>query len=1722
VPEATASTRPKTPQVLKIFLSVFIPLAVILTIFQFIFFRAEWENYRLNLETTEHVYMDSNMSLIAGELGLILSDLTFLSEMISFHLFSDKHEEILSEVNEEFLILSREKRLYDQVRFLDTDGQEMVRVNFNGGNPGLVLESELQNKADRYYFRETVNLKRGQIYVSPFDLNMEAGQIEQPLKPVVRFATPVIDKQGRGCGIVILNYLGDHILDKISRVQHHQLEAGRIVSGQDHVVDVFLLNRDGYWLFGSDPGDLWGFMYEDRRDRTFGNIYPEAWKIISSTEEGNFVTANGLFTFGTVYPELGKHSSFPEFIPGSGEGSAVPTSPAPATGWTVVTRVPQKELKAMERELLNRMSMLYLVILAVMAAVSWLVARAVGAQKLANRLAEESQIKFRQLFDAAVDAIFIVNPQTHRFLEVNQAAVDRLGYSREELLQMTFEDIDSPESETDVDDVIRQLPETGLALFEQIHRSKDGTDIPVEISTRLVQFEDHDVMQTIARDITERKESEAALRQSENKFHQIFKHSPEAIVLLDQQGTVLDLNERIFDWLGYRPEEVAGKNFMDLPFLPDESKARAKEELAGRMRGEPAVPYELDFISKEGELRVGLIHPVLLEDDSGSVTRDLVMIADITDRKHAEKVQDMLIRDISERMKELNILYEITKLSAGAGLPIEDILQRVIDLIPPAWHYPEITCGRIIAQGETYTTANFEDTEWKQSAEITINGEPDGSIEICYLEDKPELYEGPFIKEERDLLDTVARLLGTIIERKQAEEAIKEYRDHLEELVRDRTEELEKAHTGLKRDFQVRSLLYELQMVSLEDISLKDMLEKHLDCLLSIPWLPTISKGAVFLVEDEPGILSLAAQRNFPKGLLKKHKDGLPFGTCLCGTAAEKGEIVFAEKLDERHIIRYRGIKPHGQYSVPIISADEKVIGVYTLHLEERHQQTELEIQMLEAVAHVMAGAIERKRAEQQSRKLSRVIESTTEAVALIDLGRTDTLTYVNPAWEKMFGYSGKDVVGKKEGLIVEASQRDPALRERFVEAIKTGSTFQIEMEWQRKDGSFIPVDVITVPIRSADGGIVTWVNTIRDITERKCAEQALQKAHDELEQRVEERTAELKKKSLDLQTSEHRIRSLLESMSSGVAVYRVENEGDDFILLDFNKAAERIENISRDKIIGKNVIDVFPAVEEFGLLDVFKRVYITGAAEHYPVSFYRDGRIAGWRENYVYKLPGGEIVAVYDDVTERMQAEEALQESREKYQRLVDDIGDQFIMFSHNPDGEFTFVSDGIVPILGVSKEDAHSKPWQTLAAWLPEDAAEAQANDELLFSGKADYCQYDLRFIHPDGGERTLHISQHAVRNEDGKIIAIEGIAENITRRKQAEKELQSRAAFVLNNPAPVLQADLEGNIVLYNPHCCEIFGRDIDGEALPGLFPGIPKETFSRIKPDKPGRFEVRLGEQDFLFTVVKSPETGSLYLYGADITTRKKFEESTIAAKLEAEAASRSKSDFLSSMSHELRTPLNAIIGFSEVLKEQYFGDLNEKQSEYVGDVLTSARHLLSLINDILDLSKVEAGKMELEPGPVGLKGLLQGSLVMIKEKAHKHGVKLDLAVPEDMDELVITADERKLKQVMFNLLSNAAKFTPQGGSITVAAESTKEVVTVSVTDTGIGLSPEDRERVFETFYQARGGLTDKTPGTGLGLPLSRKFIELHGGRLWAESDGEGKGSRFIFTIPVSGE
>ena len=277
------------------------------------------------------------------------------------------------------------------------------------------------------------------------------------------------------------------------------------------------------------------------------------------------------------------------------------------------------------------------------------------------------------------------------------------------------------------------------------------------------------------------------------------------------------------------------------------------------------------------------------------------------------------------------------------------------------------------------------------------------------------------------------------------------------------------------------------------------------------------------------------------------------------------------------------------------------------------------------------------------------------------------------------------------------------------------------------------------------------------------------------------------------------------------------------------------------------------------------------------------------------------------------------------------------------------------------------------------------------------------------------------------------------------------------------------------------------------------------------------------------IQKQAKNGAPYLVRmavSDITEKKRILDElnralNLASMLQthAEATSSAKSKFLTNMSHELRTPLTAVIGFSSLLEDQLVGQLNEKQLGYVTEISAAGRHLLRLISDILDLAKVESGKMDLRTSLIDLSELTRGCLSIIRETAIKKGLALELDISDELSQgNNIRADSVRLKQIIVNLLSNAAKFTPLGGVIRLEARKQGNEILLSVSDTGIGIKPHDKERIFQEFEQVDSSFSRQEEGTGLGLSLSRRLVELHGGRIWVESEGENKGSVFSFTIP----
>jgi PAS domain S-box-containing protein len=442
-----------------------------------------------------------------------------------------------------------------------------------------------------------------------------------------------------------------------------------------------------------------------------------------------------------------------------------------------------------------------------------------------------------------------------------------------------------------------------------------------------------------------------------------------------------------------------------------------------------------------------------------------------------------------------------------------------------------------------------------------------------------------------------------------------------------------------------------------------------------------------------------------------------------------------------------------------------------------------------------------------------------------------------------------------------------------------------------------------------------------------------------------------------------------------------------------------------------------------------------------------------------------------------------------------------------------------------------------------------------ETILPQKASFDNYEVEHDFTTIGRRIMLLNARQIERGMGKERIILLAIEDITERKEIEAGLEKTrkelevikksadetsefAESVINTVRePLISLDQDLRVVTVSRSFYEFFKvnpQETVGQLIYDLGNkqwDIPKlrELLETILPKKASfdNYEVEhdfatIGRRNMLLNA-RQIQRGLgkeriILLAIEDITERKAIEENLRKIKEIADAASRAKSDFLANMSHELRTPLNAIIGFSDVLAEGIAGPLSEQQKEFTGYISSSGKHLLSLINEILDLSKIEAGKVELKLTRFSIKDFLANSIVLVREKAANHNIQIITDIPEDIG--IVNADELRIKQVIFDLLSNAVKFTQDGGKVGIEAKRSDSEITVTVWDTGIGIDPKKKEKLFREFEQLDPSFARKYGGTGLGLAISKSIIELHSGRIYAESEGLNKGSRFTFVIPIN--
>ncbi len=595
-------------------------------------------------EASESLNVDLARHMIITDIEDVVSDLMFLAEHIEGQgLLDDLTYNDEQRIVNEFTVFANKKKRYDQIRYLDSSGMEIVRINFNGGRPQVVKQRELQNKSSRYYFREALVLERGGIYLSPLDLNIEEGEIEYPLKPMMRFGTPVFDQAGHKKGIILLNYFGDYLIGNFTRA------AANIA---DHIE---LLNSDGYWLRSPKSDEEWGFMLGT--NSLFQERSNHAWKQISRLDNGQFEMFNGMFTFASVDPKaIAQRAASPAKYPmnsaAEGEG-----------GWKIVSRVSPRELSSTLPFFLRQHFTLYLAMLCILALGTWIIVRTTHRHKIVVAQRDYEQ-RFRHTLEN-IDLAAIALDRQGKVTFCNDYFLSLTGWRRHEVEgRFWIEQFVTDHLKRGVSDIIdgMSIPENFPSHFEIQVRTKDNSQRLIAWNNTLSYDADGQVIGVtgIGEDITDQREAEEALR----KLNRAVEQSPSAVLITDTRGFIEYTNPKFTTVSGYTLDEVKGKNpsFLKSGETSSSEYSNLWETIfaGGEWRG------EFHNRKKTGELYWESASISGIRNNEGEITHFLAVKEDITEQKRLEM-------EVEERNRELARSQALAAMGKMASMVAHDL-----------------------------------------------------------------------------------------------------------------------------------------------------------------------------------------------------------------------------------------------------------------------------------------------------------------------------------------------------------------------------------------------------------------------------------------------------------------------------------------------------------------------------------------------------------------------------------------------------------------------------------------------------------------------------------------------------------------------------------------------------------------------------------------------------------------------------------------------------------------------------------------------------------------------------------------------------------------------------------------------------------------------------------------------------------------------------------------
>jgi two-component system, cell cycle sensor histidine kinase and response regulator CckA len=783
------------------------------------------------------------------------------------------------------------------------------------------------------------------------------------------------------------------------------------------------------------------------------------------------------------------------------------------------------------------------------------------------------------------------------------------------------------------------------------------------------------------------------------------------------------------------------------------------------------------------------------------------------------------------------------------------------------------------------------------------------------------------------------------------------------------------------------------------------------------------------------------------------------------------------------------------------------------------------------------------KRSEERYRA---IVETASDTIWAVDLDLN--YTYVSPAVTQSLGYTPEEVMSSSPLDAVT-----PASRERILAAFreemaleKAGQrdrqrTHIEEVERYHKDGTTRWAEIKTTFLRDAQGTPVGILGISHDITDRKRMEEELRHSQDDLEKRVKDRTADLlavnaqlrqeirerEKAEKALEENEARYRTLFENIDNGVAIYRAIRDGEDFVFVDFNRAAETITGVSRDQVLGKTVCEVFPGVADFGLLGVIKRTWQTGASARHPTARYHDSDIELWTENLVYKLPSGEVVAVFADETERKRAEHALRTSEEKYRVLVDKAPAGVL--SVDLEGRILEVNPKLLELMGSPSAEA-TKSINMLTFPLLVSSGVSEVFARCLATGQPQEAEkpYTTKW----GKTLYLRMLLNPVFDQQGRIQGCQAVMEDVTRRKEAEEANLRLATAVEQAAETITITDAAGTIVYVNPAFERTTGYSRQ-EAV-GSNPRILKsgehdrafyqnmwQTITSgnvwhgrlVNKKKDGT----LCHEEATISPIKD-DTGNIVSFVAvkrDVTQEVSLQKQLFQAqKMEAIGT------LAGGIAHDFNNLLQVTLGYSELLLQERTD--GEPDYEDLRKIFRAAKNGAELVQRLLTFSR----RVDPQPLPMDLNQLILQVDALLRRTIPKM-IQIQLDLAEDL--LRVNADPTQMEQVIMNLAVNARDAMPEGGTLTIAtrnlpaddeyclmtcAAKSVQCVAMVVSDTGHGMDRETVEHMFEPFFTTK----ELGRGTGLGLAMVYGIVQQHSGHVRCDSE-VGKGTAFHVVLPA---